>query len=219
MGSAIATLISEKYPEKYEGILAVCPAIGSLFEVNYKPMVPMVFLSNQNEVATVEKYLAKLDKNAVAPGFWIVKRDGHCIVSADEELLAFRAAVDHSDKKPIEMRKDFLIGQVDMPSAALFKDGGAYSKVTRLHPSYGNLDTEFVQADVKKMGIKKGDKFAVRYGNNEYKMLLGITYSDVPKGEWIAFFTADGFLKIARNLASASELLGCKEGDKIFIKK
>ena len=117
------------------------------------------------------------------------------------------------------MRKDLLMGQADRPSVALFKDGGAYSKVTRLHPSYGNLDTEFVQADVEKMRIKKGDKFTVRYGNNEYKVPLGITYSDVPKGEWIAFFTADGYLKIARYFANAGKLLGCKEGDMIFIKE
>ena len=212
-------MISEKYPEKYDGILAVCPVLGLLFEVNNKPMIPIVFLSNQDEVATVKKYLANLDKSAVTPGFWVVKRDGHCIKSADEELLAFRATVDHSEKKPIEMRKDILMGQADRPSVALFKDGGAYSTITRLHPSYGNLDTEFVPADVKRMGIEKGDKFTVRYGNNEYKVPLESTYSDVSKGEWVAFFTVDGYLKIARYYANAAELLGCKEGDMILIKK
>ena len=127
--------------------------------------------------------------------------------------------LDHAEGKPIAMKRDLLLGQADSPSTAQFKNGGAFTKVTRVHPSHGNVDTELVPSDAMQLGIEKGDRFTVRFADKEYRVPLGSNYGDVARGKWIAFFTIDGFLKIARNYASAAELLGCKEGDKVLIKK
>ena len=72
-------------------------------------------------------------------------------------------------------------------------------------------------ADFQKLNIKKGDRFTVQFGDKKARVLLGTTFGDVPKGEWIAFFKEDGLLKIARNFDIAVKILGCKEGDMVFI--
>ena len=47
---------------------------------------------------------------------------------------------------------------------------------------------------------------------------MGTTYSDVPRGGWVALLNRDGTLRIARNLENAGETLGAKAGDRLFIK-
>ena len=117
------------------------------------------------------------------------------------------------------MTKDILIIPQDKPSTAIFQGNGLYSPIIRVHPKYGNLDTEIIPADFQKLNIKKGDRFRVQFGDKKVLVLLGSTFGDVPKGEWIAFFKEDGLLKIARNFDSAVKILGCKEGDRVFIYK
>ena len=225
MGGAIGTLIAENYHDQYDGLLLIDPALSESItsryqlKMNYTPRIPILYLCNQDEAAATQGYLDKLDKNAVIPGFWIVKRDGHVNVNDEEELLAFKAMVDYANQKPITMKRELLIIPSDKPSVAVFKDGGAYSKVIRVHPKYGNIDTELVPSDIEKLGINKGDTFTVHFEKKSFKIYLGITFSDVSKGEWIAFFKEDGLLKIARNHDSAAKLLGCKEGNMVFIKK
>jgi len=225
MGGAIGTLIAENHFDKYTGLLLIDPALSDRIvnayklKLVYKPMIPILFLCNKDEIAASQAYLDKLEQNAVMPAFWIVKRDGHVNVNDEEELLAFRALVDYANQKPIAMKKELLIIPQDKLSVALFKDGGAYSKVIRIHPNYGNIDTELVPSDIEKLGIKKGDTFIVKFGEKAFNVYLGITFGDVPKGEWIAFFKEDGLLKIARNHDSAVKLLNCKEGDMVFVKK
>jgi S-adenosylmethionine hydrolase len=180
-------------------------------------MIPVLFLSNQKEVDSVKGYLNLLDKEAVKPAHWVVKRDGHLNVNAHEDLEAFRALVAYELGREIPMENSILFIPEDKPSLAQFTDGGAYTRITRVHPKYGNLDTEFTPSDAEKIGLKKGEPFTVRFGDKQYKVLLGATFGDVAKGEWVAFFQQDGLLKIARNLESAAALLGCKTGDMIFI--
>ena len=219
MGGSISITISEKYYEGYSGALCIDPAIQEKLRLTRNPQIPVLFLCNQNEADQVNGYLAKLDKNAVPPAQWIVKRDGHVNVNPEERQEAFAALVDYAGGKPIAMKRDILIIPKDKPTSALFKDGGLYTKITRVHPKYGNLDTEIIPADFEKLGIKKEDKFRVQFGNNKAEVLFGTTFGDVPKGEWVAFFKEDGLLKIARNFDSAVKVLKCKEEDFLFISK
>lgn len=219
MGGSISITLAESYHQDYAGALCIDPAIREQLNFTRKPMIPVLFLSNQNEADQVKGYLDKLDKEAVSPAWWIVKRDGHLNVNPLEHLEAFTALVDYADGKSIAMTKDILIIPQDKPSVALFKNGGIYSRITRVHPKFGNLDTEVIPADFQKLDIKKGDTFTVQFGDKKARVLLGTTFGDVPKGEWIAFFKEDGLLKIARNFDSAVKVLGCKEGDMVFISK
>jgi hypothetical protein len=40
----------------------------------------------------------------------------------------------------------------------------------------------------------------------------------VPRGEWVAFVTAEGQLRVARCFANAAEQLGCAPGDLLSIR-
>ena len=219
MGGSISITLCEKYPEGYTGALCIDPAIREKLNFTHDPRIPILFLCNQNEADQVSGYLDKLDQHAVTPAQWIVKRDGHVNVNAEERQEAFAALVDYAAGKSIAMKQDILIIPKDKPSTALFKDNGLYSKIIRVHPKYGNLDTEVVPEDFEKLGIKKGDTFTVQFENNKATVFLGTTFGDVSRGEWIAFFKEDGRLKIARNFDNAVKALKCKEGDLVFISK
>ena len=79
--------------------------------------------------------------------------------------------------------------------------------------------TQFVSADLQQLGITVDSYFVVGKGDKAFKVQLGRTYSDVPRGHWVAFITAEGTLTVARNFENASRTLTCKPGDRIFIAK
>ena len=219
MGGSIVLTLSERGHLDYAGALCLDPAIHEQLNFTHKPLLPVLFLSNLNESDQVKGYVDKLDKDAIMPAHWIVKRTGHMNINPLEHLEAFTALVDYAAGKSIAMSKDILIIPQDKPSVVVFKDNGLYSRITRVHPKYGNLDTQVIPGDFQKLNIKKGERFTVQFGVKKVRVLLGTTFGDVPKGEWIAFFKEDGLLKIARNFDSAVKILGCKEGDMVFIAK
>ena len=90
-------------------------------------------------------------------------------------------------------------------------------KVEAVAPSYGNVDTSFSTGDLATLGVKRGDTFQVGFAGKRFDVYLGDTYSDVPKGDWVAFITAKGKLRIARNLDDAATALGVKKGDTITL--
>jgi S-adenosylmethionine hydrolase len=104
-------------------------------------------------------------------------------------------------------------------SNAIYHGSSASAMVRAINSEWGNIDTAFVVPDLERLGIKKSESFTVQFGEKSFKVMFATTYDDVPKGEWVAFITAEGFLRIARNLDSAVKLLGCKPGDNILIKK
>ena len=102
--------------------------------------------------------------------------------------------------------------------AAEFKDGGAYGQINSLSEGFGNLDTDLLESDLDKLGITQGSSFGLTHKETTVNVLMGTTYSDVPRGEWVALLNRDGTLRIARNLENAGETLGAKAGDRLFIK-
>jgi S-adenosylmethionine hydrolase len=104
------------------------------------------------------------------------------------------------------------------PSSAMHDGSSASARVIAINPEWGNIDTEFVYPDLERVGISKGTIFTVQFKEKSFKVMMATNYDDVQQGEWVAFITADGFLRIARNLESAVKLLGCKQGDNIIIK-
>ena len=90
-------------------------------------------------------------------------------------------------------------------------------KVITVSQDYGNLDTSFTPKDIKGLGVNAGDSFQVGFGGKRFEVYLGQAYSDVPKGDWVAFFTQAGTLRIARNLDNAAKTLGVKEGDALTL--
>ena len=219
MGGIISLLISERFPDRADGILNECNPIPEKIPFSRSPKIPTLFISNQDEAPPVRAYLANLAEDGAVPGLWTILRDGHCNFNDDETLEAFRAAVALSEDKPIRYQREFLVMKSDAESVAVYRDGAIHGKVTGFSPAYGNVYTEFVSSDLARIGVAKGDSFTVGFGEKTFSAKLGATYGDVPRGEWVAFFEADGYLKISRNHANAADTLGCKEGDAIYLKK
>jgi S-adenosylmethionine hydrolase len=115
--------------------------------------------------------------------------------------------------------KTFIIDYRYRASMAIHNGSSASGRVIAINPEWGNIDTEFVYPDLERLGISIGVSFTVQFEEKSFKVMMANIYDDVPKGEWVAFITPEGFLRIARNLDSAVKLLGCKPGDNIIIKK
>lgn len=90
-------------------------------------------------------------------------------------------------------------------------------EVLRVSPDYGNIDTDIGLGQVDELKLEKGDTFRIRFKDREFHVTLGTTYSDVAEGEWVAFVTDFGNLRIARNYGNAAETLGVREGDRITL--
>jgi hypothetical protein len=142
--------------------------------------------------------------------------------------LAVWHASDHYGQLVVYLRMNGIVPPASRPAPVqpalarvptVFKDGGAYGTVTRVELPFGNLETSFVEADLESMGIAAGDLFQVRCSAQSIDIPLRNSYGDVPRGDWVAVFSLQGTLKIARNLASAAEASGCKAGDALFISK
>jgi S-adenosylmethionine hydrolase len=103
--------------------------------------------------------------------------------------------------------------------SAIHDTNSASGMVRAINPEWGNIDTDFVSSDLERLGITKGVIFTVQFKDKSFKVMMATTYDDVQQGEWVAFITPDGFLRIARNVESAAKLLGCKQGDSIVIKQ
>ena len=140
--------------------------------------------------------------------------------------LAIWHVSDHYGQLVVYLRMNGIVPPASRPremeattaAAAVFKDGGAYGAVTRVELPFGNLETSFVEPDLRTAGIGPGDHFQVRCRDKAFDILLGKGFRDVPNGEWVAFYS-QGRLKVARSFASAAEASGCKAGDSLFLAK
>jgi len=79
------TLISERYPERYQGIVAIGAALlveekENPIDFTYRPVVPLLFLTNQSELGPIQEYMEKCrklneqdrDDTTVLPALWEV---------------------------------------------------------------------------------------------------------------------------------------------------
>jgi pimeloyl-ACP methyl ester carboxylesterase len=222
MGAVIATLIAENHAEDFSGVLGTAfPLVheNKYYTLTYHPKIPILFFSNQNEITDPRSYAAKVKKGnaSIPPVVWYVSRDGHVNISDTEEYAALKGLITLVETGTIEKDKDAILPPPVRESSALYKEGGAYAVVKYIHPVYGNMNINFIEKDLKKLGIQKRTSFKLTFKDKQVSVFWGDAYGDVPKGEWIAFVTANGTLEVARNFENAGKTLGCKVGDKIFI--
>jgi len=222
MGATISTLIAEDTTLPYTGVLAIgfpgyhLYEIGD-FEHSYNPQIPILFVSNRDETEAPEDYIAKSENATVKSAFWSIDRDGHCAVNSNETTKAFNALTNYVETDEIEFTADGTVMIDSESSTAVFKDGKAYSTILSIHPSYGNFEAGFYASDLEKLGIKKDTYFRVGFKERYFRIYYGTTYSDVLQGFWVAFVTAEGVLRVARNFADAAGFLRCQAGDVIYI--
>jgi len=218
MGGLIAVKMAERQPPTLAGAAANCPAMDPVRDTALLPRIPIVLVYTHNETKASFAYSSHLKPGSVPMAFRTVKRDGHCNTNGQEELAVLRDLAARVDTGKIEMLRDVTFTPLPVVSTAEFRDGRASAAVTEVATAFGNLKTAFVPADLERLGIKPGARFRLEAGDQSPTVLFGTGYGDVPKGEWVAFFDADGRFILARNFANAAAQLGCRAGDKVSLK-
>ncbi|SVA82208.1 uncharacterized protein METZ01_LOCUS135062 [marine metagenome] len=223
MGGTIGTLMAETRFEAYHGVLAKGAALGmndsaEPFRLMFTPKIPILFLSNQDEIDQIRQYAREAEEKAPSrPVVWEIERDGHVNINAREHEAALRALDRWVATGEVDRRAEATMPNPPAVSRAEFKDGGAYGSITEVSSDFGNINTNIIMKDLEILGIDRRDSFNIMCGNKTVKVVFGTTYSDVPRGEWIGFISWEGILRIARNFENAAQALGCKTGDRVLI--
>ena len=213
MGGAIATLLMEREPAKFSGALAVGAALkldenGAPVTFASRPGGPLLFLSNRTEVAEPRHY-AELAPGAQArPVVWTADRDGHVNVNQREIGTALAALNRWIDTGTAPAEQDDTLAPEPRASAMTLENGAGRAAMTQRNPLFGNITLDFQASDFAQLGIARGDNFTLEFGGKRIPVRLGTTYSDVPRGQYVAFFDAEDRLLIAINYGNAADALG-----------
>ncbi|MGB0371466.1 MAG: SAM hydroxide adenosyltransferase [Opitutales bacterium] len=230
MGGGVSTLLAEIAGDRFKGALATgaylfepiqsethrSTTIGSHFSL--QPQIPVLYLTNTSELEGPETYISKTASAPIQPVLWKVHRDGHVNLNEAELRAGLMAVIEWAETGKIEKDKDATI-ILNPPSTAKFSGDSAEGTPVHLVEVYGNAISSFVRADMEKLGIQLGDTFQLTAEGQTVNVLLGSNYNDVPVGEWVSFWDADGYLLICRNYRNAVDSLGLNKDSKITISK
>ena len=89
--------------------------------------------------------------------------------------------------------------------------------VVYISEEYANVNTDLTQERLATIGITHGTRLNVTYRRHDVEALLGSSYSDVERGDWIAQIEEDGTMQLAISFGHAAIELGCNVGDTLFV--
>lgn len=217
MGGGIVTRIAESDQTRVHGVIAL-GAFLSFNDSSYAANIPILFVSNRSELDGPRDYVAKSTKGKVKPVLWTIDRDGHVNLNDEEWLIGFDALQAFIAGTRPEPNRDITVVST-LESRATFTEAGAVTRIQSINESFGNINTELNQTDIDRLKLSEGDYLVCVHGPNTAKVYFGTTYSDVKRGDWVAFMTAEGNLRLARNFENAAETLKVKVGDLVLIGK
>lgn len=176
MGGLIVTRIAERHPEHYDGAVGVGSALhmsetGSSM-LNRQPQRPLLYLSNQSELAGPHRYAAAAKAAPFAPVLWIVARDGHVNVNSGERLAALAALVrwvEHGER-PRDRHNATLLPAPGPSRARFAPDGSATGTITFVHPVHRSFLLDLQPADFAQLGLKSGDRFTLHLGGRSHEL-------------------------------------------------
>jgi hypothetical protein len=84
--------------------------------------------------------------------------------------------------------------------------------------NFGNVITNVSIDDLKKTGIKAGERLVIGHKNQFYSANLFTAYGNAEPGSLLALIGSHGFLEIAVNQGNASRKLRMKTGDALIIR-
>jgi pimeloyl-ACP methyl ester carboxylesterase len=221
MGGTIAVLIAERETGGYAGALAIGAALHIADGTNgvaltHRPKIPLVFLSNRSEFDGPKDYANPILAEP-RPILRRVERDGHVNVNSSERLAALKSLVHLVAGKREPASSDGTRLPPRTRSTATFADGSATGRVAKVNPFYGNLTLDLLQSDLSKLGIKRGDRFRITLGKTTAEILYGSDFSDVARGEWVAFIDSEGRVFVSKNWENAAASTGVREGDAVVL--
>ena len=82
---------------------------------------------------------------------------------------------------------------------------------------YLNINTDLSQERLAAVGITAGTSFTSTYKGRTVQALLGTSYADVERGEWIAQIEEDGKMQLAISFGHAAMELDCSVGDTLLV--
>lgn len=221
MGGAVATLAAEGQLGSdgiFDGVVAIGAALlhgvttdGPPVVFTHRPLVPLLYLTNQSELGAIVRY--QREANAAAapytPALWEVCREGHNLVSSDERLAAVRGVsswVEHGTFITGRHRRVFLPGSVEpSPTAAIDRSDPrrprARAAVLHIDPTFGSVAVAMSPEAMQQLGCRNNKCFAVRIGSRT----LHVRYATYPflfkAGTWFAYDHPEGWLTLT--IASA----------------
>lgn len=84
---------------------------------------------------------------------------------------------------------------------------------------FGNLVTNIPGELADEAGLRPRDRIEISFDGEIVEASLGMTYADVPVGEWVILIDHSGRLEIAINMDSAAEALGISAGRTVRVRK
>lgn len=239
MGGLIVTLIAERdrpEPPLYHGAVAIGAALhvketNSSLGLSLQPQMPVLFLSNQNELDGPRRYVeADLPRPPpLRPALFRIARNGHVNVNQQERLLALRALNLWLDRGRAALPSpprdaplfDATVAPPPQPSqVTLHGDGRGFdAKVTEISAVYGNVSINAQPLDFAAAGIGGMTYVQLVAREKTFRVRHGRDFNDVPRGDWVVFPNADGFCWLARNQADAAGTAGLSVGDTITLRR
>lgn len=219
MGGLIATLIAEGAVERVHGVVAIGAYLGKgegegfHESLTWKPKVPLIFLTNMTELDHPRHYRTKAGVGKTA--LWEVKRAGHCNVSGAERVRAFLAVNDWIDGKTPEREMDGTLAPPARVSTAQPVDGGLEGKATAISKAWGSVSTDFVAADLSKLGLKNGGTGWIKTPKKAAEVTVCTHFSDAPEGKPAIYVDPNGWLQMIENGGRVSETFGLETGGAI----
>ncbi len=226
MGGAIVTLIAEHFSDHYAGAVAIgaaldvrepAPTIGLVMQ----PQMPLLFLTNQSEIAGPSGYVQATQRADKPPVLWRIARDGHVNVNSAEKIAALAALVNRVENGA-DLPADFdaTIAPPPRPSRmTLNNDGSGTGRVTDVHPVYGNLTLDLQPDDLRRLSIEPNVWFGLVVGERLIRVFHGAAFGSVKRGEWVAFPDAEGWLAVAINRGHAAADAKLAPGDAVTVRR
>lgn len=254
MGGLIATLIAERDLDpdthgrpKYAGAVAIGAALtlqenGAAIGTSLQPRIPLLFLTNQSELAGPAAYVAAQqvprDNPNLHPALFRVARDGHVNVNQRERLAALRALNLWLDRD-----RDALPTAANRPASASAKSDPAFfdatvppepapsrvawhadrrgfeTRVVEVSAVFGNVFLDAPPADFAALGVAPLHYLQLMVRGETYRVRYGTDFNSVKRGEWVIFPNADGFVWLARNNADAAATAKLTTGDTITLRR
>lgn len=105
------------------------------------------------------------------------------------------------------------------PVQLVSRAGGTYlpALVVRISEGFANINTNMSGTTLSAYGITLQKTFTVKHKDRTFRALLGKSYSDVAKGDWVGLIEEDGNLQLAISFGHAATEIGCAVGDTLYI--
>lgn len=238
MGANIGLLMAEQQPLPdprarvafaISGVIALGAAPEAAGENgpltwSHAPRLPLLFVSNRSELEPVRSYVRSARRARPHPALWVLERDGHLNLNAAERRDAWSAmaawiAGGHRPAGDAERPHDATVVLEPPRAKAGRTKRGCWGRIVAIDPVYGNLSTDLVEEDLRRLRWDPGAVIRVTCRNHEAQASWGLTYADVEAGELVIFVDAYGTLQLAVNQGHAARLFGCEVGDTIELSK